>query len=349
VNSFRIEPVTAATDLAEWDAILAGAPGATVFHRLAWLRAAERSSGMRLHPLLIEADGRRLAMFPVFEGSKGPLRLLLSPPPQCAMPWLGPVLLESPATQSEAEQIWFETIDGFSEYLVSKRRRLDLVRITTTDSLGDARPFLWNGYDVRPQYTYRIPLDCPSEEVFGRFKKQLRTDARRAAKYPELVVRDGGKPEFQAVVSLTRRSYAAQGQTWPVSDQYLNELYDAFASDVIRVKVVARDEVILAGLILLRDGRTVRHWLGGAEPLERYIGLNELLHSRVIEEYQPLGYQAYELMGANTRRLCRHKSRYNPELVGYLEAGRSSLAGRMATSLLGALRLRRDSRGNETR
>jgi len=45
--------------------------------------------------------------------------------------------------------------------------------------------------------------------------------------------------------------------------------------------------------------------------------MNDLIHWRIIRDAIDEGYTTYDLVGANTERLCRYKSKFNPALRTY--------------------------------
>ncbi len=323
--------------LGPWDAWMAQAR-ASLYHRRAWLEAMAEESGADLVPLVCRAKAEVVGCYPVFVKRRG-LTAVLSPPPGCLVAGLGPVVPVDEA-RSAAEKTHFAAIEAF-EAFVEGHLAPDLVRVITATDLPDARPFVWAGYQTTPRYTYTLPLGPGAEAVFAAFKKQVRTDARRATRYDDLAVADGDRAAFLTVCRMVRSRYAEQGLSWGPSEEYLDRLYDAFGDEHIRTKAVVRDGEVLAGLVLLADGHRVQHWIGGLSYDADYIGLNELLHWETVQAYAEAGYETYELVGANTEHLCRHKAKYNPDLALYFELERATTRGRAARALLDAEPVRR--------
>jgi CelD/BcsL family acetyltransferase involved in cellulose biosynthesis len=332
----RVEAASGAR-LDRWDELCDTTDRATTFHRMGVLRAIERESGTRLHPLVLLSDDRVVALFPVFEQRRAGIRLAFSPPAGCAVPALGPVWLTDPANRSDAERDWFGGADALVAY-IRAHLRPDVERYGFSEPVTDLRPWNWAGYGAVPLYSYLLPLADGPDALFARFKAQVRTDARRAAKYEDLSVVNGGVELLRELLDLTRERYREQGITWAPSTRYFEDVYHA-APGRVAIKAVMAGGRMVAGLGLLVDARVVRHWIGGIAPKDQYIGVNELLHWETIREYQSRGFAGYEMMGANTRHLCRHKSRYNPVLTTYYRVGRRTRVGTLAETLSsGALR-----------
>jgi hypothetical protein len=335
--TFEVQAATPA-DEAEWDGWVSSSPDASVFHRMPFLRAMERESGTRLHALVVRDGTGPVALFPVFTKGKPPLRAALSPPPALAVPELGPLLLRSPAGQSEREGQWNGVVEACEAY-VRRELRPAFVRVSCVWQVADVRPFTWAGYAAEPFFTYHIPLGDGPEAVFKRWKPQVRTDARRALKYAQLRMESGGGELLRVLVERVRARYREQGRDWTVSPRFFEEL-DAGLEGRLTVRALMDGGEMVAGLALLADGGVVRHWLGGTTPRGPFIGVNELLHWRVVEEFAGRDFHTYELMGANTAHLARHKARFNPRLVTQFRLERATVSARLAQAAAGSQRLR---------
>lgn len=335
MKEVEVEPVDPAR-LEGWDGWLDAAGCSSVFHRAPFLRAMARHSGSRLAAMTARIGGEVVALYPAFLSGGGPLRVLESPPPRCAVPDLGPVLLGEPASPYERETRWGAISRAFEAFIRAEFRPSG-VRVTLGPALADPRPLQWSGYRVEPRFTYEIDLAGGAERVFASFRSQVRTDARRATRYPELEIVDGGPEHLAALVRRVRERYAEQGRAWGPSEGYFAELLRELPPGTLAVKAAMADGEMVSGLGLLAWGGTVRHWIGGTATSGRRIGVNELLHWRAVEQYAAAGFTTYEMMGANTEHLCRHKSRYNPRLVPYYAAERATGAAR-ASAAVRALR-----------
>jgi len=326
-----------AADLERWDALLDASLAGSVFHRLAFLRAMERETGTKLHALVVRDAAGPVALFPVFLRT-GPLRFVFSPPPRCAVPELGPVLLRTGKTQSDREVVWWGVVAAAHAW-IQRELRPDSVHLSCVPGVADVRPFTWAGYEAAPIFTYHISLTEGPSAVLAGWKPQVRTDLRRAAKYGELRLESGGAELLHRLVDRVRDRYREQGRTWPVSNRFFEALNDTLEGRLTVRALLAGDELV-TGLGLLVDGGMVRHWFGGATPRGSYIGVNELLHWRVVEEFAAAGFHTYELMGANTEHLSRHKARYNPRLVTQYALRQANLPARAieAVAASGALR-----------
>lgn len=318
--------------LQSWDQWIDESEGGYLYHKLAWLQAIAQETNTEFTPLICRKEQKVVALFPIFV-KKGTLAVVLSPPPLCSVPELGPVLLFNAERQFDFEKDYFSIVKYFASF-IEKEFHPDLIRIKSTIFLQDIRPYVWGGYSIVPRYTYRIPLEAGTDELFARFKKQVRTDIRRAAKYDDLELIEGDQSTYRAVCTMVRARYNEQEISWNSSDTYLDSLYNSFGGKHLRTKAIVHQGEVITGLVVIDYKKRVHHWLGGVKPEGSYIGLNELLHWEIIKEAAKKGYTYYELVGGNTKHLCRHKSKYNPYLAIYFDMEVGTFKGRTMRYLL---------------
>ena len=77
----------------QWDDIVKNSPYGTIFHTLKWLKIVEKHTKNKLYPLIGFKGKEIIGIFPVFYQKRGPLRMIFSPPPKVAMPYLGQIYI----------------------------------------------------------------------------------------------------------------------------------------------------------------------------------------------------------------------------------------------------------------
>jgi hypothetical protein len=335
VSGVTVAPAGPA-ELEAWDRFVDASPQGTPFHRLSWLRAMAAESRCELVPLAASAGDGLAAVLPVFAKRRMKLRVLFSPPPGCAVPSLGPVLRPA-AARKAAESLYASLAEGFDEWM--REARVDLARVAMHRSLADVRPFTWRGFSASPSYEYVVPIGGSEEEVFAAFDSETRTKVRRAQKYPDLVVEDGGVDDALWIAGVLRARYAEQGRTWGVSDGYLRAVLEGAAPGTVGVKVARSAGEPVTGMVTLYYRDVAQDWIGGMAPLQPLSGVNELLHWSIIRGARAAGAAYYDLGGANTPHLARSKSKYAPALVPHFTVEKAGTWGRavsrVATSPLG--------------
>jgi hypothetical protein len=318
-------------ELEVWDKIVDLSEMGTVFHKLDWLRAAEKHTRSRLYPL-IGYEGREVVgLFPIFCKKRAFVKMAFSPPPKCAIPYMGPVFRYISSRQSSIEKLHNNIVSKALRLLIDELRS-DYILIKTQRNLLDIRSFLWGSLEAHPNYTYTVPIERSTKSLFEGLSNETRVHIRRAEKEKRLEVRKGDITDFKALIRMTTDRYQEQGKAFGPSIEYLMKVYESFPNNIDVVSLI-HDGEIVGGLILLKYGDVVAHWLAGITPVKRVRGANELLHWWVIQKYKEKGYKHYELIGANTKHLCRFKSKFNPRVNVYFSLTKRNRKSRIAESV----------------
>ena len=82
----------------------------------------------------------------------------------------------------------------------------------------------------------------------------------------------------------------------------------------MKILVAKYDGEIVGGLLNIYKNKKILNWMGNVKTNIRGVSPNDLLHWEVIKWATEHGLKYYELVGANTERLCHYKSKYNPSL-----------------------------------
>ena len=301
--------------LEKWDEWLLDARGGTFFHQLDVLSIIEKHSSSTLHKLVGYKGEHPIGLFPIFELSKGPIDTVFSPPPNLGIPTLGPVLLNSEnLKQRKFEKRNQRFINGALDW-IEDRVSPKYVHLQPSPSYDDPRPFSWAEFDVAPRHTYHVDISVGEEEVMDRFKSSLRSDIRRSQD-EDFEIERGDEDDIRFVIEKVRERYAAQDKTYRISPEYAVDLRRVVGTDQLPVYIGSIDGERVSGILNPRFGSTVHFWQGGGKP-DISLPMNDLIHWRIIRDAIDEGYTTYDLVGANTERLCRYKSKFNPRLQTY--------------------------------
>lgn len=299
----------------EWDQLVSRATAGSFFHRRAVLEVLEAHSSSIFHPLIGYKGQEPVGLFPLFEVSKGPLKMAFSPPPKLAVPGLGPTLVNADKLkQRKREKRTRRFIEGCLEWIELKIGP-KYTRIVTTPGLTDSRPFAWNEFEVTPKYTYHVDLSPGKNEVMDRFKKSLRSDIRRSTNEEHTIER-GTVEDVQFVVEKVRERYQAQDREYNVTESYATDLFETLGPESISVYIGRINGERVSGILAPRHKSTIYYWQGGGKP-DISLPMNDLIHWQIIKDSIDDGINTYDLVGANTPRLCRYKSKFNPNLKPY--------------------------------
>ncbi|ADE01836.1 lipid II:glycine glycyltransferase FemX [Haloferax volcanii] len=315
MSQLRIEPLS----LDEWGAALP-ASGTEVFHTPAVLAAIDEHFDGEMHLFGVFKGQEPVALFPTFV-RRNPLgRVVVSPPPSMAIPYIGPVMMPNSPKQSAYESVNREFADLVVEELGIRSNRT-FVRLLCSPAYLDPRPFEWTGFAVKPSFTYRLDLGGRSlDEIQAQFSSSLRREIRQARELDITIADeglDGARVVYDDVVSRYDEQDEPFGMPWEFVESLVENLGD-------RCRVyVARDPggEYLSGMIVTFSDEVGYFWLGGARGEYDGVSINSLLHWTIIEDIVEdealASVTKYDLVGANTERLCNYKSKFGGELVPY--------------------------------
>jgi hypothetical protein len=313
------------TDQKEWDALADSVAHSTFFHRWEFLKTMEKHSGYKLHPLIGASGNASAGLYPLFYKKRSLLKTVFSPPPQCAVPYLGPLIVDyETLKQSKKESRFIDLQNAADEYMRTELKA-DYVSVTTCPGLQDARPLKWSAYSVEPLYYYHLDLSMGLEYVFDQLKKNLRQNIGKERK-KGVEITEGTRDDLETVYDLLFERYRQQEKIVTVPKKYLLELYDRYHPGNMKVIVSKYRNETLGGIVDIYNKDRVISWIGNPKPVDDVCGSSDLLQWGAIEMACKSGAKSYEEIGASTERLCRYKSKYNPELKVYF-TGKKHLSG----------------------
>lgn len=319
-------------DTTEWDSALPDS-GFDVFHAPGALEVLDRHAAGELRLLAGYKGDRLVGLFPLVVQQRALGRAVLSPPPSMGVPRLGPLVMPASPKRRKREKLNRRFTERVLERLDVGDSR-SLLRALCAPTYTDPRPFAWEGLDVETMFTYVLETDGrTTDDVLSAFSKSLRREVRNGLDL-DVEVRQDGIAGAEQVHEQTAARYREQDQSYNLEWDYVSDLTDTLAADD-RCRVYAAytpDGEFLSGVTVLYSNDAAYFWQGGARTTHDGVSVNSLLHWRIIEdlvEDPPReSVTRYDLMGANTERLCRYKSKFGAELVPYylVESGGTQMA-----------------------
>lgn len=304
------------------------------FHRPAVLRVVDRHADGDLQLYGGYKGDQLVAMAPVVVSDRTVGRTITSPPPAMGIPHMGPVLLPRSPKRRSQEKLNQRFATGLLDALDVDDTRT-LFRMVTSPAVRDSRPYAWRDLRTKPLYTYVVDLaDRTPEDLESQFSRSLRRDIRNARESEELTVSiegiDAARTVFEDVASRYAEQDESLGVTWPYVSDLAAALDERFQTYVAR----DADGSYLSGLILLYGDDRAFFWQGGTRTDHDAGSVNSLLHWHamvdIIEDPPVDSVAAYDLMGANTERLCTYKGKFGAELVPYFVVESTGLPMRLA-------------------
>jgi len=304
----------------EWGDALP-ADGFELFHTTPALRVLDDHVDGELRLYGGFKGDRPVGLFPLVVRESAIGRAVLSPPPGYSVPRLGPLIMPASPKRRKREQVNARFTEAVLED-VGVDDSFTVFRTVCPTTYPDPRPYVWSDLSLDTSFTYHLEVDEDTDALLKSFSKSLRREIRDAQELDVTVEREGTE-SVEAIYDQTRERYAEQDRGFTLDRAYVTELTEALAAqDRCRTYVArAPDGELLSGVIVLYSNDAAHYWLGGTRSLHDGTSLNGLLHWNVIEDIaagEPLpSVDTYDLMGANTERLCRYKSKFGAELVPY--------------------------------
>lgn len=286
----------------------------TPFHRRECLEVVADYADATLHPFAGVVGDEIVGLFPVFERAIGPFTVLFSPAPLLKVSYLGPIrvgtVADSPRVQAECDRAFVSTVLSCLEDRFNSR----YTHVRTTPQVTDPRPFVWDGYDIVPRFTYVVDLTPGAEDLLASFSSDARqnvTDTRA-----DLRVEIGRDDAIEFVIEQVTARHREQGEPYDVTPGYVLDLYDTLPDGVVKPYVVSLDGQRVGGMITLCDDETVYRWQGGAKPSVD-APVNDYLDWEIIQDAIGNGHSRYDLVGANNSRITKYKAKFAPQLEAY--------------------------------
>ncbi|RQH00247.1 GNAT family N-acetyltransferase [Natrarchaeobius oligotrophus] len=323
-------------DLADWRDALP-ATGYELFHDPDALSVLDDHTDAELRLYGAYKGQQSVGLVPVFVGRRSIGKTAFSPPVSLGVPRLGPILDPNSPKPRKAERINRELIGGVVDDL-EVGSRSTLFRMTCPIAYDDPRPFVWNDLAVEPQFTYVVDLEgCDDlEDVMAGFSKSLRNEMRRYDDL-DLSIETEGIDAALRIYDDVVAQYEEYGDTAPMSRSFLRDLLSRLDEDRWRVYVARTpDGQYKSGIISLFSPDLAYYWQGGVTATYEHVSVNNLLHRRILEDLvaDPAleSVEGYDLVGANTERLCEYKGKFNGELRPYYVAESSGFEMSIAKS-----------------
>ncbi len=316
--SIEIRTLDPRTDADEWNRYVERSDGSNPFFRAEALRLQAEDTDTTPHLLAGFKGQEPVGIFPVFEYAKGPITGAFSPAPYSWASYLGPSLLNiDKLKQRKADRRIKRFLEGSLEWIDEEISPLYSKFVTA--EFDDVRPFVWNGYDVKPGHTYVVDLDGTEEELLKRFSSDARSNVRNADE-DSYVIEEGTNDDVERIVEQVRQRYENQGQPFQLNPDFARSLHEELPDGALRPYVCRVDGDFLGGILVVESDRTRYRWQGGVKPdADVDIAINDLLDWHVMRDGLRDGIEEYDLVGAGVPSINRYKAKFNPRLETHYE------------------------------
>ncbi|MFD1564316.1 GNAT family N-acetyltransferase [Haloarchaeobius amylolyticus] len=283
-----------------------------------------------------------VGLLPVFVGEKSVGRIVFSPAVSLGVPRLGPIINPTSPKRRKWERINSALAEAVTDDLEADKRST-LFRMTCPLTYTDPRPYVWNDFSVEPEFTYVVDLEGVTdlEDAMMGFSKSLRNEMRRYDEM-ELSIGTEGIDAALRIYDDVVNQYTEYDDTAPMSRLFLRDLLSNLDDDRWRVYVARTpDGTYKSGIITLFSNELAYYWQGGVTASYENVSVNNLLHRVILDDIvsDPSleSIAGYDLVGANTERLCEYKGKFNGELRPYYVVESSGVEMTLAKTLHSAM------------
>jgi len=313
-------------DQALWDEFVERSPYGLLFHRWDFLRIMEKHTRYQLFPYGIYRGNELICIFPLFYRYYNGLNMVFSPPPLTSVPYLGPVMAPVYDTlKQRRKETYLNTIsDGIEAEI--KRFTPDYTNFSFVPKFKDVRPFKWNGYNSEIFYTYYFSLDGTIESIWNNLDRECKK-AIKASEDLGLTLRESN--DTDTYYDIVKERYIEQGLNVPlISRTYLKELESTFPNEIKLYYLYKSDQIINIAINIEYKNKFI-YWLGGVN-LDKSIYSLEYLLWEIIKMKKSQGFTEMEIEGANVKRICAFKSKFNPTLAYAFNVYKKGFKGELA-------------------
>lgn len=306
-----------------WDDLVERSPQATVAHKLEWLRIIEKHTDSKLYLFAGYLGSEIVAAIPFFIHRKYFIKTISSPINSAMIQNLGPILPCYDNLKQDKREFYFREFQKGLDKTIDRDIKPNMISIVTSSNLLDARPYVWNNYQVVPKYNYICNIES-LEEVWKGFKKQLRKNIENAEK-AGLIVVEGGPEEFNFIIESLSKRLDEQDVDFPTSKEYLLDLYNKFCENNLKIFVATLNGEMITGIIVTAYRNKLSIWVGATQVDLKGIYPVDLLQWKIIAWGNKNGYKYCEILGANVPSISYFKSRYNFNLEIYFAVQKTDM------------------------
>jgi glycosyltransferase 2 family protein len=263
-------------------------PSRTVFHRVAWLEAAARVYGSKIHYLGLFAGDALQGVCPVFEQRRFAFRLYGCPLPGHATPRLQPLI---PDDRRE------EALVAFHRWV--KENRISHFQLCWSDP----RVRLPRGPRAEALKNLEIQLGSTVEATWKQIRPKARNEIRYAAHRHGVRIHWIRDNAFLAEYWRLLESTYTQRQG--IAPNFPLKLYRELlkAREALNLRVVAatqRGKTVAAAWILF-DNERCYWWDGASDYDQRKLSANHLLQWEMLRWCTKRGFKVYDMVGFGGR------------------------------------------------
>jgi hypothetical protein len=306
-----------------WDAFIDSNKHSMIFHKWDFLKTVEKYTENNVLTYGIYYDTQLIGVLPLFSNDILSVKMMFSPPPRTAIPYLGFLLFNEYNSLKQDKKEKFLHLIAEDIDIEFKKEKIDYVSLCLSPEIVDVRPFLWSKYGVVMNYTYILDTSVELEKIWNNLKKETRKKIKQAQSANIKIVYT---EDCTKIYEKLEERYIDQKIHLPIiSYEYLTELKNYFPNNIFFKQAVIGDEIVGSEIIIRYNNKHI-DWLGGVRPEVNY-PVNELLIWNSIEQCKENNIKEMDLAGANNKQISEFKSQFNPKIVPTLIISKKNFKG----------------------
>lgn len=310
-----------------WDDLVKKSPHGTIFHTSDWLAICNESFNGEFEIYGCFRNEELIGGCSLFINKlKGFFTIASS---TCKMtPYGGLVLKQSPSNKVQAqESLHNAVIEAFQKYI--KIKKFDYISLSNSPDFKDIRPFTYNKWTPNVKYAYYFDL---TNDRWVSLSKNARWNIKKAEKNG-VVIRKETNP--QVYNELFKMTFDKQNLIPPVSLGFFENMLDMLTSNnsgEMWIAEMPSGEPISAE-INIWDNKRAYGWSAASNGNFKNIGSSSLLQFTTLQDLKSRDFKEINVMAANTPRLTKFISSFNPKLVPYYSISSSNLIYRLSREI----------------
>lgn len=302
------------SDYPEWEALVAEAPGGSIYSLPRYLDALCAVGGGQYRILGIRRGDALVGGVALYERTSRAGRFV---EPRLLLYYNG-IVLRSYGTKYPSEETGrhVEAMSALAEAI--ETRRYAAVALRSRAPVQDVRPFLTRGWKGLPSYTYVVPI-ADRAALWDRIEPNLRRLIRRCERDGMTLATDDDFGDFYRlhVATLGRKGVATYLPEAAFSAFY-GRLASAQLARIFHVRL-ADGRAAASQLVLLGPHRVTHTVSAAGDPELNRLGGQALLRWKVFEELAARGYHANDLTDASLNPVTHFKAQLGGHLTLTLE------------------------------
>ncbi len=188
-------------------------------------------------------------------------------------------------------------------------------------NVSDMQPFTWKKFKVVPNYTYRLPLASPVEELEKRMASEPRNRLKKAVKEGLSVEKI---TDYNVVKKLVLKTFGRKNRA--IDKDLLNKILSSFAnaSNSFAFAAMKNGQPVSATLTI-HDKSTAYYLLGGYDPAAKHEGGGNLCMWQSILHSRESGLDTFDFEGSMLPEVERFFRGFGADLVPYFTINKAWL------------------------